>query len=366
MPHAATANPAPLTPAQLRALGAATTRELRWGLREVADELGRWRELAERIPDAPTRADAMRGLTRKRGHADGAALFSILPDERSGALLRLLVGYETILDFLDDVSERHATEANGRELHLALVDAFDLDRPLADYYRHHPWKDDGGYLVALVEACRAACRALPSYDRVREHVVVEAWRAQVLALNHLTDPGARDAALSAWAAEEFPDEHGLDWFELSAAASATLVILALLTLAARAEVSDRDVAATRSAYWPWVSLTAAMLDSHVDRVEDRAAGDHSYVAHYPDEACAARRICYCIRQAVREALRLPDGHRHAVIVGCMVAMYLSKDSARVAGMRSTTRRMIRSGGSLCCLLQPVLRLWRIAYSLRSA
>jgi len=365
MPQAAFVDPAPLTPAQLHAVGEAATRELTWGLREVALELRRWRREAELIPDLPIRDDALRGLTRKRSHADGAALFSILPDHRSPELIRLLVNYETILDFLDDASERHATEVNGRELHMALVDAFDPDRPLADYYRHHPWRDDGGYLVALVEACRRSCRSLPSYERIRGHVVKEAWRAQVLALNHLTDPGTRDAALSAWAAAEFPDEHGLDWFELSAAASATLVILALLTLAARDQVTGNDIAAVRSAYWPWVSLTAAMLDSHVDRVEDKASGDHSYVSHYPDEKCAAKRICYCISRAVRETLRLPNGHRHAVIVGCMVAMYLSKDSARAPGMRQTTRQMVRAGGSLCRLLHPILRIWRVAYSQRS-
>lgn len=365
MPHAALADPAPLTPAQLRALGAATARELTWGLREVSSELGQWRHKAERIPDGPIREDALCGLTRKRGHADGAALFSILPDERNVDLIRLLVCYETILDFLDDVSERHATEANGRELHVALVDAFDLDRPLADYYRHHPWRDDGGYLVALVESCRKACRSLPSYKHVKAHVVGEAWRAQVLALNHLTDPPTRNAALTAWAAAEFPDEDDLDWFELSAAASATLVILALLTLATRDEVTDDDIEALRAAYWPWVSLTAAMLDSHVDRMEDNASGDHSYVSHYPDETCAAKRICYCIGRAVRGTLHLPNGHRHSVIVGCMVAMYLSKDSVRTPVERRTTRQMIRAGGSLCRLLNPILRMWRILCSQRS-
>jgi tetraprenyl-beta-curcumene synthase len=366
MPHASSANPAPLTPEQLHALGGAAARELSWGLREVAVELGQWRRHAEFIPDAPIREDALRGITRKRAHADGAALFSILPDRRNRDLIRLLVCYETILDFLDDVSERHATEINGRELHMALVDAFDPDRPLSDYYRHHPWRDDGGYLVALVEACRRSCRSLPSFERVRRHVVQEAWRAQVLALNHLTDPSARDAALAAWAADEFPEEGGLAWFELSAAASATLVILALLTLAACDEVSDGDIASTYSAYWPWVSLAAAMLDSHVDRAEDDEAGDHSYVSHYPDEWSAVRRIRYCIGRAVREAIALPNGHRHAVIVGSMVAMYLSKDSAQTTRTRRSTKQMVRAGGSLCRLLHPILRLWRIAYSQRSA
>lgn len=366
MSHAAFADPAPLTLGQIRAVGEAAGRELAWGLPEVAQQLGQWRSHAESIPSPAIREDALNGLTRKRGHADGAALFSTLPDHRNRALIHLLVSYETILDFLDDVSERHASEANGRELHMALVDAFDPDRPLADYYRHHPWRDDGGYLVALVEACRRSCRSLPSYGRVRRHVVQEAWRAQVLALNHLTDPSARDAALAAWAAAEYPDEDALEWFELSAAASATLVILALLTLAVRDEVTESDIVATYSAYWPWVSLAAAMLDSHVDRIEDAESGNHSYVSHYPNDPCALRRIRYCITRAVRGTLALPNGQRHAVIVGCMVAMYLSKDSARTPSMRRATKQMVRAGGSLCRLLHPILRLWRIAYSLRSA
>ena len=119
---------------------------------------------------ARTRSSA---LANKRGHTDGAAFFSILPRARDVTLLRLLVAYEIIWDFLDSVNERGATagQVNGRQLHLALVDALDPQRPITDYYRHHPWHDDGGYLRALVEVCREAARELPSYERVRPLLV---------------------------------------------------------------------------------------------------------------------------------------------------------------------------------------------------
>jgi hypothetical protein len=55
-----------------------------------------------------------------------------------------------------------------------------------------------------------------------------------------------------------------------------------------------------------------------------------------------------------------------VIAACMVAMYLSKDSARTPAMRPTTDRLSEAGGSLTRLLLPVLRLWRVAYAQRSA
>ena len=360
------ANPTPITATQIRALLGVATRELAWGLGEVAGEIQSWRKHAERIPDGSLRADALFALDNKRAHADGAALFSVLPDYRNGSLVRLLVAYETILDFLDEVSERHPTEANGRELHLALIDALEPERELADYYHHHPAGDDGGYLEALVEACRAWCRDLPSIEAVRPMLLREVWRTQVLALNHLEDPQERDAALRRWAAEEFPVERELDWFELGAAASASLVVHSLLALAARPSVTRSEISATYATYWPWTSLATAMLDSYVDQVEDAAKGNHSYIAHYDEPQCAVRRLVECIGRSAKGALELRDGQRHAVIVCSMVAMYLSKDSARLPATRADTARLVAAGGSLARLLLPMLRAWRMAYSQRSA
>ena len=70
---------------------ASAVRELLWGLRSVSRELRAWRGCAQAIPDGPLREDALSSLARKRTHADGAALFSILPRQRSPRLLRLLL-----------------------------------------------------------------------------------------------------------------------------------------------------------------------------------------------------------------------------------------------------------------------------------
>lgn len=367
MGQGSSTNSAPLSAAQIWALLGAAGRELSWGLREVTRQSSGWKAAAERIPDQPTREDALFALARKRGHADGAALFSVLPRHRDPALIQALISFETILDFLDEVSERHPTEENGRQLHLALLEAVSPDLPTSDYYRHHPWRDDGGYLEALVERCREGCRALPSLHRVQTEVARAAELGQVLGLNHLPDPAERDAALRRWAAHEFPGERELEWFELSGAASATLAVHALLALAAEPSgVSDREIAATQAAYGRWVSAATAMLDSYADRLEDAANEDHSYIAHYPDFEQAVERTSHLIERALAAASALERGRRHAVIAACMVAMYLSKDSSRSTAMRPTTRRLSRSGGSLVRALLPVLRAWRIFYSQRSA
>lgn len=267
-------------------------------------------------------------------------------------------------DFLDSASETGAVagQANGRQLHLALVDAVDRERPLSDYYRHHPWSDDAGYLHSLVEACRECSARLPSFASVRPLLVREAYRANVQAINHDLDPTRRNAALRKWVAHEYPDRHDVNWFELAAAAGAGLSIYALFALAVEQHSSQREIFMVYDAYFPWASALATMLDSYVDQVEDAANGDHVYIEHYQSPASANAGVSRLIRRSVLEARALPNGERHTLLIACMVAMYLSKDSARLLAHRDTTQGLVRAGGSLTGILRPILRLWRIAYA----
>jgi hypothetical protein len=105
-----------------------------------------------------------------------------------------------------------------------------------------------------------------------------------------------------------------------------------------------------------------MLDSYVDQIEDAMNGDHSYVAHYPTVEIATKRISALIGRSIQEATELPDSEQHVLIVTCMTAMYLSKDSAWTASKRPHTRKMLATAGPLVRLLGPILRLWRITYS----
>ncbi len=77
-----TSDPARFSAAQLRALARAAARELIWGLPAVAREVRAWRARALQVPDSSIRCDALSALDNKRGHTDGAALFSILPRTR--------------------------------------------------------------------------------------------------------------------------------------------------------------------------------------------------------------------------------------------------------------------------------------------
>jgi len=363
-----TTDPAPLSSRQLHALLSGVARQLIWGVPAVTSQLREWRVHATEIPDEVIRRDALEALDRKRGNTHGAALFWTLPNARSECLLRLLVTYQTMWDFLDCISESGAgaVQANGWQLHLALVEALDPSRPISDYYALHPWRQDGGYLRALVEACRQYCRELPSFQKVRPVLVREAMRAGVQAINHDPDRVGREAALEEWVAREYPSEHEVTWFELAGAAGAGLAIYALFVLASEPECTDADVSRACRAYFPWTSALATMLDSFVDQVEDRANGDHCYVAYYHTPEQATERIGRLVRRCLQETHTLRNSERHTLIASCMVAMYLSKDSARTTDMRARTRHLINAGGSLTKFLLPILRAWRTVFGQLSA
>ncbi len=336
-------------------------------MRDVSREVEDWRTVAEGIPDDALRHDALAAIENKRANIDGAALFWTLPRVRSRELLRLLVAYEILADFLDCTSERaaHAGTTNGRQLHRALIEALDPGLHVSDYYRYHPWARDGGYVRALVDRCRQACVRLPSYEAARPLLHRAACLTQVLALNHEPDPTRRDAALRSWAQEHFPSQEALSWFEWAGGASAWLTILALLALAADPGRDAREARDTYTVYLPCVSLTGTMLDRYGDIAEDAANAAHSYIAHYSSTDAAARRIAEIIRRSLDGAASLRDGERHIVIASCMIAMYLSKDSVRTPQTRAITQSLTHAAGPLTRLLMPVLRIWRLIYGQRA-
>lgn len=326
-------------------------RALSWGLPAVSKEVNHWRWLAQQIPEPVLRQEALRALREKRGQTDGAALFAVLTRSRNLTLLRLLTAYQVIWDYLDSIHERAPTRANGETLHLALQDALDAGHPIRNYYRHHPWSDDGGYLGSLVSACRDWSLALPCYGNIRAFLLREAQRAQVLALNHEPDPLKRKESLYDWARREYPGHTLVRWYELSAASSAGLTIFALLTLSAEPSLCWCELERTYDAYSPWMSALATMLDSYVDHLQDSVAGHHVYIEHYPSMEDAVERIAELAFDAVAAAKGLRYSERHLVIAASMVAMYLSKDSARTPSQRSSTKRIADAGGSLTRIVQ---------------
>jgi tetraprenyl-beta-curcumene synthase len=361
-------DPTPLGMRQLSALLAVAVRELTWVIPNVSREVARWTRHAGAAADPVLREEALLTLRRERLNTEGAALFAVLPQRRHSDLLHVLAAYQITLDYLDTISERPSDDplGNGAQLHKALVEAVDPGGPTSDYYRLHPQHDDGGYLRALVETCRAGCARLPGFEQVRTRALRAATLGMVQVPNHDPCPERRVQGLRAWVEWELPGRSEMSWFELTAAASSSLWTLALLALATDPHLHEDDVAEAEAVYFPWICAASTLLDAFVDQASDRVEGNHSYVEHYDSPAEMAERLCEIVHRSAQGARRLRNGERHALITTGMVSMYLSKASARSPELRVASQRIARSAGSLPHVQLPIMRTMRAVQRLGDA
>lgn len=337
-------------------------------LPEVRRELCRWDRLAHAIPDPALRGQALSKLRDERFNAEVAATLATLvaPVRRTEAI-EAIVALQVMYDYLDGLTEQPAAEplADGRQLYRALVDAFAPAGPLCDHYRHHPQRDDGGYLAALAMTCQRALWSLPAAPVVAPvacAVVVRCGEAQTR-----THAVARlgTGQLSAWASGQ-PEAGVLRWWEVaSGAAASVLAGHALIALAADPAASVTEAQGIANAYLATCALTT-LLDSLVDAEADAATGGHGYLDYYRDDAEAAERLGVLAREAVTAVRDLPRAAHHLMTVAGAVAYYLSAPTAGGERGRQVTGAM---ADELRPLLVPALAIfarWRRAKRPRQA
>lgn len=162
------------------------------------------------------------------------------------------------------------------------------------------------------------------------------------ALNHGMS-GAPPDALAAWAVREAPAASDYAWWELAASAASSLVVFALMALAARDDVTEREAQQVAEAYVP-VGALHVLLDSFADRQADALSGDHSLVAHYASPADQARQLAAIADQALGRTRALADGDTHALLLAATTSFYVTaplEKRARCSG-GSRERRSVRT------------------------
>jgi tetraprenyl-beta-curcumene synthase len=292
---------------------------------------------AEAIPDPLLREDALTSHRQKGSNSEGLAALAVLaPAPRRAALARSLVSYQLMLDYLDGVSERPCDDpvANGYRLHRAFEVALDPEADHDDYYAHAAAREDGGYLVALIESCRAPLRELPSYPAARSSLLRQARLCrESQALNHAQHFAQIDDRIAEWAertAAECGLEGEFEWWEmLAAAAASSLGVGALLALAAAPPAPEADARRVEAAYFPWASGLNALLDSLVDLDEDPEEASH--LRRYDSLEEAGGRLELFARRARARVAGLPEGSTHEAILAAMGSLYLVRPEAWEAG-----------------------------------
>jgi tetraprenyl-beta-curcumene synthase len=336
------------------------THYLLWILPRVTLELAHWRTGAQRIPNPALRRLALQAIS-KRGNMEGAALFAVLaPRARRRETVRALVAFQTAYNYLDTLAEQpsHDPRSNGRRLHEALLVALGGVAPEsahADYYAHHPHKDDGGYLTELVDTCRSAFLTLPSHAAVSEAAWAAAARIVAFqSLNLTLGQGGHDA-LERWARLQTPQSSGLHWWQTAAAGGSSLAVHALIAASATPGLKSGQIAAIEAAYFPWICALHSLLDSLVDVEEDERAGQRNLLSYHASPQQAAFAMKVLAPRAAAAARNLPQGSRHAVIVTAMATYYLSSPQASTPSARPIARNVAAALGPL---VRPAMALFK--------
>ncbi len=327
----------------------------------VSRELRHWHERACAIPDPRLRRLALQALA-KRGNMEGAAAFATFsPRGRRGAVVRATVAFQTAYNHLDVLSEQPgaARVQNARRLHRALLAALDPAGPREDYGALEGG-DDGGYLAALVDACRAASSTLPSYLEVAAAARRAAERVvEFQSLNRGYAQGDHEG-LERWARTQTPPGSGLRWWETAASAGSSLGVHVMLAAAASPSMRPSHVDALERAYFPWIGALHSMLDQLIDTAEDARTSQRNLTGYYTSDQEAARRMGWLAKRSLEQAEELFPAGRHPLVVAAMASFYLSAPEALAPDAAPVSRAVLEAIGPAVRLAVAVFKTRRIA------
>jgi tetraprenyl-beta-curcumene synthase len=328
-------------------------------LPQVKKLLTYWEGQAQQCIDTELKRQALASLQKKAFHCQGGAVFAVPYGKWEPLLLELIVAYQTLCDFLDNLCDRtECTDGKAfRCLHQSLLAAVTPGTELPeDYYNHYPYHNDGGYIDKLVDKCRQCIAQLPSYSAVYAEVnaLVECYIE--LQVHKHVSWDIREQQLRDWANSLLPGYPGIEWQEFAAASGSTLGLFALLGLATCPEVRREESLAIVQTYFPWVCGLHILLDYLIDQEEDRLGGDLNFTFYYPRDEIMIQRLKLFINQAHDRINQLPDPTFGKTVVEGLLAMYLSDQKVKQNGLDSYARELItESAGST----RNVLRLCRL-------
>jgi len=334
-------------------------RMYRYVLPEVYAQLDRWRETAERIPDPELKKQAIASLSHKRFHCEGGAVYAAANLGKRHVLIPLIVAFQTISDYLDNLCDRSTSldPADFRTLHQSMLDAVNPAAPLTDYYAHREERDDGGYLRELVRTCQSCVLLLPSYSLVRERVEeLVGLYCDLQVYKHIRHD-MREKELLRWWEQYRPRYAHLRWNEFAAATGSTLGVFCLFLAAADERLQPGQAETIARAYFPHVCGLHILLDYLIDQDEDRLGGDLNFCRYYETADTTAKQIAGMAERARRDVVTLEHSRFHRMVIEGLLALYLSDPKVKRQSQVREVSRQLMKGSPLTRIFFWVNSVW---------
>jgi len=320
-------------------------RVYRYVLPEVRSQLERWREAAEGMADEELKRQAIASMTSKQFHCQGGAVYAAANLQQRHVLIPLIVAFQTISDYLDNLCDRSTSldPEDFRQLHASMLDAVDPAAPIRDYYCCREEREDGGYLAELVKTCQSCICLLPSYSRVAEHVrELVSLYCDLQVYKHIRHD-QREGKLLDWWEQHQPRYSALRWNEFAAATGSTLGVFMLFLAATDPRLTEEEVEGIRDAYFPYVCGLHILLDYLIDQEEDRLGGDLNFCNYYENSESAAERLTLVVREARSKVAGLQAASFHRMIIEGLIALYLSDPKVKSQDeVRRISRRLMKN------------------------
>lgn len=309
--------------------------------------LRQWKERAGRIPDPELRKQALASIATKMFHCEGGALYGLLAGLHYKEAIAFIVAYQTISDYLDNLCDRSTSQDpdDFRALHESMLQALLPDTPLSDHYRFRRERDDGGYLIALIQACRKVLSGLPD-DHLGATALEELARFYVdLQVHKHVQEEERLPRLQAWFEGHAKDLPPMAWYEFAACTGSTLGIFCIVSQLFNPSTSAVLISQMKNVYFPWVQGLHILLDYLIDQEEDRGGQDLNFCSYYENKEKMTERIGYFYHKAQTSVACLPDAKFHRLITRGLLSIYLADHKVtRQKDVRDISGKLLSMGG----------------------
>ncbi|WP_096202606.1 tetraprenyl-beta-curcumene synthase family protein [Bacillus sp. FJAT-45350] len=314
---------------------------------KVHHYLDSWKEKASQIPNEELRTQALDSIEKKTFHCEGGGIYGLLGEENIDQVIRFIVAYQTISDYLDNLCDRSTSldPVDFRALHESLLHALTPGAEPANYYRYREEQDDAGYLQSLVRTCQEVLESLPAYEIISEGLhELAGYYCDLQVYKHVKKED-RVPLLEEWFEKHKESVPEMSWYEFSACAGSTLGVFCLVAYATDKGLSLDTAKRVKEGYFPWVQGLHILLDYFIDQEEDRIGGDLNFCFYYESEDEMIRRFRHFAKQAEESIEKLPNQKFHYLINRGLTAIYLADEKVqKQKRVKETAKKMIRFGG----------------------
>ncbi len=316
----------------------------------VHQELAYWKNRAEQIPDPELRSQALASIEHKTFHCEGGSIMALTANERYAEVIRFIVAYQTISDYLDNLCDRSTSldPEDFSALHEAMKDALMIDekqQTAGDYYRFRNEHEDGQYLYDLAATCREVLSRCIHYEEIKEYLwELVSYYCDLQVHKHVITE-QRVPRLRNWFNKNKESIPEMSWYEFSACSGSTLGIFCLVSYAFRDDFVQEHAEHIHNGYFPYIQGLHILLDYFIDQEEDRQGGDLNFCFYYKNEQELFQRLQHFVKEADRHTKQLPHKRFHQLINRGLLGLYLSDEKVRKQqNIRKLAKEILKTAG----------------------